>query len=354
MKQRNNDKLYIKAFGPLKEVEISLSQINILIGKNGSGKSVLAKIITIVLDFKNHVIDQASFFQKFQDFNINYITKETVIQFFVNQNIILELKNNHFDTIGKFDEPILQEVILRGQLSIIDSQKLTSQYIPAERNLISLFSKSLSSFIVSGIPLPKFLLHFSSQYEKARQEIKELEFLDMKYINNGKDIIYYNKEEYLDLEHSSSGIQSSLPLYLTVKYFAKKHKSIIIEEPELNLFPKAQFDIIEYILKQVSQENDLFMMTHSPYILSALNIFLYAHKVGNLNAHAKAKVSQLYHQESWINADNFSAYYLENGTARDIKSSRGLISDNEIDDISEELAEKFDDLLHIYREENAH
>ncbi len=343
------DKLYIKNFGPLKEVKIELSQINVLIGANGSGKSVLAKIITIILDLRNHMLEDDNVFKKFDDFNINFITKETVIKFYVGDTIIFELVDGHINkTIDAF-EPVAQEMLRPNHENIIKTEKLTTQYIPAERSLISLFSKSLSSFLVSGIPLPKFLLNFSSEYEKARQEIKKLDFLNMRYVNNGKDLIYYSQDGYTDLEYSSSGAQSSLPLYLTVKYFASKHKSIIIEEPEQNLFPKAQVDTIKYIIKQVSAKNNLFIMTHSPYVLSALNILLFAGNIAKINSVMREKVLKLYNEDLWIDSEFFSAYYLENGIARTIKSSRGLISENEIDDISEEIAGEFDTLLNIYR-----
>jgi predicted ATPase len=343
------ERLYIKNFGPLKEIDIKLNQINVLIGNNGSGKSVLAKIITIFLDLNNHLLDEDVFFQKFNDYNINFIDKDTIIKFYIEDKVAIEIINKKLHKLNDKFEPLIQEMIEPNQKNLIKDAKLTTQYIPAERNLISLFTKSLSTFVVADIPLPKFLLHFSSEFEKARQDIKELNFLDMRYVNNGKDLIYYNDDEYLDLEHSSSGVQSALPLYLTVKYFANKHKSIIIEEPEQNLFPKAQSETVRYIIEQISSDNKLFMMTHSPYVLSVLNILLYAHKVSSLNDDAKNKVSQFISEKTWIDPNDFSAYYLENGIARDMKSERGLISENEIDDISEEIAGEFGELLELYR-----
>ena len=83
----------------------------------------------------------------------------------------------------------------------------------------------------------------------------------------------------MPLEYSSSGIQSAIPLYLAVKYLAQKHSNIIIEEPEQNLFPKAQKETVEYIVEQISDDNNLFMMTHSPYILTALNNLILANDV---------------------------------------------------------------------------
>jgi hypothetical protein len=58
----------------------------------------------------------------------------------------------------------------------------------------------------------------------------------------------------------------------------------------------------------------------------------------------------LFKEEQWINPSDFSAYYLEDGIARDIKGRTGLISENEIDEISDEMACDFEELLSIYRE----
>jgi predicted ATPase len=137
---------------------------------------------------------------------------------------------------------------------------------------------------------------------------------------------------------------------LTVKYFAKKHYSIIIEEPEQNLFPKAQTETVKYIIEQVSEDNNLFLMTHSPYVLSTLNNLIFAYKVAQMSEKTKEHVKEFVKEEQWINPDNFSAYYLKDGIARNIVSKRGLISDNEIDDISDEMGDEFDTLMEIYRE----
>jgi len=62
------DRLIVKNFGPLKDVDIELNKINLFIGENGSGKSVLAKIITIVLNLENHTIDTELFYKCDKEF----------------------------------------------------------------------------------------------------------------------------------------------------------------------------------------------------------------------------------------------------------------------------------------------
>ena len=58
----------------------------------------------------------------------------------------------------------------------------------------------------------------------------------------------------------------------------------------------------------------------------------------------------MFKKEQWINPKDFSAYYLNNGMARDIKGRTGLISENEIDDISDDMACDFEELLELYSE----
>ncbi|SFV58379.1 hypothetical protein MNB_SV-12-628 [hydrothermal vent metagenome] len=399
------ERLIVKNFGPLKDIDIELNKINLFIGENGSGKSVLAKIITIVTS-AFYEKSEEEVFREFKKYNIDYINKTTKILLFHDEEIVFELKDNKIlsykqieltdiDIAELFSQMIIDvttqdkteenlslwkkiknyfslgiptpeeskeriKKMMEGLVNIKPNKAIKkpqhySQYIPAERNIISIFNNSISVFVEADILLPKFLLSFSTEYKKARATISTLNLLNIEYqYKNDRDYIIYDKNDSLKnsllLEHSSSGIQSALPLYLTVKYFAQKHKSIIIEEPEQNLFPKAQKETVEYIIEHITDGNKLFMMTHSPYVLSTLNILMMAYKAGNLGKESKTEVSQLINEKQWINPDDFSAYYLENGVARDIKGRTGLISDNEIDEISDDIQSDFEELLSIFRE----
>ncbi|MEA3352320.1 MAG: AAA family ATPase [Campylobacterota bacterium] len=336
--------LVVKNFGVLKDVEIQLNRINLFIGENGSGKSVLAKLITIVTSID---IYSKSFLYEFGKLDIDFISNETIIKLFDvddTKHILFTIKNKKMI----FGDKVLNTIDINSKLNE-PCTFFTSQYIPSERNLISLLNKSIYSLITSNIPLPKHLLDFASQYEKARNAIQELKLLDMEFKSiNGQDRIYYDKSNFLSLENSSSGMQSALPLYLTLKYLNSKHNDIIVEEPEQNLYPKSQVETIKNIVE--NSPNNLYLMTHSPYVLSTLNILLFAYKAANTNVTLKEKISQIIPGSQQINPDEFSAYFIENGKAIDIKSKRGLISENAIDDSSETIDDEFDKLMDIYRE----
>jgi len=365
------DRLIVKNFGPLKDIDIELNRINLFIGENGSGKSVLAKLVTIFTD-KNNWEDN-KILTEIEEFNIPFITDKTFIKFSINNNeqrsIILKNKKIEYGDLFKELNYVLEQTKLNKEMvdtltnqvknipieikKLIEfeminylkiNKRLSSQYIPAERSFISIISKSLSSLIVSDIPLPKFFLRFSSEFEKARNSIKELNFLNIKYIYTDKIEIYYSDNEYLELEKSSSGIQSALPLYLTVKYFTQNYRNIIIEEPEQNLFPKAQKETVEYIIEQLGEENSLFMMTHSPYILTALNNLILANDVKNQKGIEAIK--GLVKEEQCVAFEDVSAYSLIDGKAIDIMDREDrIIGVNVIDSISDEVNNIFDELL---------
>ena len=65
---------------------------------------------------------------------------------------------------------------------------------------------------------------------------------------------------------------------------------------------------------------------------------------------AKEEINKIIPKVQWINPDKFSAYYLEDGKARDIKGKTGLISENEIDESSDIIDDEFNELMELYRE----
>ncbi|HHH53225.1 MAG TPA: ATP-binding cassette domain-containing protein [Bacteroidetes bacterium] len=380
------ERLYIKNFGPLKEIDIELNKINLFIGENGSGKSVLAKIITIILNLDKP--SEEKVIKEFEHYNINFIKQNSMILLYSNNELMIELKNKNIifnNNIQSLKQPlssidsklkdifnllpddnkekafkqllnllkeketnkIKKEDIKYLEKYLIAVDKLKSKYIPAERNLIAIFSKSISSMLVAEIPLPKFLLSFASEFEKAGNEIKELKLLNVKYVNGDsldRHKIYFNDENYLPLEFSSSGIQSALPLYLTVKYFAKRYSSIVIEELEQNLFPKAQKETVEYIVGETNHNNQLFIMTHSPYILTSLNNLILAYDVKTQKG--IEAIRGLVEESQCVNFDDVSAYSIVDGKAIDIMDREDrLIGINSIDIISDEINRVFDSLL---------
>jgi predicted ATPase len=220
------------------------------------------------------------------------------------------------------------------------------------------------SFQKAKVPLPGHLLDYAEIYVKATTEIESYDLGFLKagttYRNiNGTDKIFFNDEQSINLTDSASGFQSVVPLLLPIvnekkfSFFHNNHYSFVIEEPETNLFPKAQYELLKFLEKdryddtgKIDQGIIHTYTTHSPFVLTALNNMLYAYKKGNVATEkVKENISAIIPKENWINPDFFSAFEINNGNAIDIfNRETGLFKENSIDNISDEIMEDFRDI----------
>jgi predicted ATPase len=127
------------------------------------------------------------------------------------------------------------------------------------------------------------------------------------------------------------------------------NSQFIIEEPEQNLFPSTQRDLIYHlleILKKAKQDHRLTLTTHSPYILYALNNCMMASLVGDkMKAEDKAKLKCF---TSSIDPQKISIYEIEDGRLKNIQRENGLIKDNYFDQKMKELMDDFYIMLNYY------
>jgi len=333
-----SERLIIKDIGPIKSVDLSLAKINLFIGKNQVGKSIASKILQIKRvdgSFKNFGLDGYTIDEN----NIEYTTDDETITK-ISEDKIIENLMNHIKIKQKKDN--IDFLTLFQYIELSRSLKYNSIYIPAERTLVPFLTAYGINFYSAKIPLPSYILDFASIFRLAKDEIKELSILDVLYrFENSEDRVYISDSEYIDLKSASSGIQTILPLHLVMLF--DNQKSYIIEEPELNLFPTEQFELLKFM---ISNSGSLTIATHSPYILSGLNILLYAHNIAHKDSSFYEKVDKIIPSKYWIDPNEFSAYLFDNGEAVSILEN-GLISDNAIDDASDYYNDIFDEISEI-------
>jgi predicted ATPase len=248
----------------------------------------------------------------------------------------------------------------------------TPIYVPAERAFFSTISEVLFGLISNDIALPKFLTSFGSEFEKARKEftsfkISFLDGIEYKY-ENGQNLVSTRDGNFILLSESASGIQSVVPLAVIIIYFnhltedlpneeqvlSALSKTFIIEEPELNLYPTTQKGLIYSLAKSCTKgNNELLMTTHSPYILAALNNLIFAYKTAQKHPNKADEVAKIVPRESWLNPDEFAAYFVDKVDKNEVRSiinpKTGMISENELDGVSEDFKIEFDELVEIYR-----
>ncbi|MEW4924407.1 AAA family ATPase [Algibacter sp. 2305UL17-15] len=340
-------KLIVKNFGPLKDINIEVRETVCFIGKQATGKSTLAKLLAIFEDENFRKNRNSKFISELSKYNLRaFLSPETSI-YYKRDNYEVSYSKNNLERLSKmkFGIPFSDD----------------SLYIPSERNFLHLIAENTLGLINNEVSIPKHILDIGQEYEKAISTIKELplKLIDKNYTykREGKtSYIYHNNDEKVNLLESASGLQSILPILLLVEYAKSKTEThnynFVIEEPELNIYPETQHELIKYLIKncQDNQQNhihrkNLILTTHSPYVLASINNLLLAFEKGKT---FNKEVQRIIPKGSWLNPNNFIAYELKNGKARKIMDDKlGQIKNNMIDNASENFADEFDKILSL-------
>jgi hypothetical protein len=345
--------LRIQNFGPVTDIDIEIKKFNILIGPQASGKSTISKVLSIIHSFDYHIFAVASDKRRIEllklslvYYRIENFYKKNTYWFFEDDCFRFELKGEHIEITHKES---LEHT----------TNSTESYYFPAERIALPMISESLFELTLGQSTLPGYFLQFGKDFTIARknQNIFNLPILNVEYEHrDGKNLVRLNKIDdfSLQLDETSSAIQANLPLLVILQYPIRKASLFAIEEIELHGFPTLQKELLYYItgrMKHPKLSNAYVMLpTHSPYILSAANNLLFASKVAAQSSKISSQVNEIIDQKSWINKDDFSAYFIKNGKAASIvNKDTGLIDENELDNISEDLAGEFDALMELYK-----
>lgn len=131
------------------------------------------------------------------------------------------------------------------------------------------------------------------------------------------------------------------------------HSHIIIEEPEQNLFPSTQIELIYTLLKmQHNTDDTMVITTHSPYLLYAINNCLLAYLVKDDVDDDDDKALEFVDSMA-LDPKKVSVWQLENGEFvtttgnmnLTIQDERGLIRKNFFDSIMKEVMNDFSSLI---------
>lgn len=404
-------RIKIKNFGPIKDSTslddgwIEIKKVTMFMGNQGSGKSTVAKLIS-TFSWMEKVLTRGDFKEK--EFTANrfknkYCGYHRITNYFIKDKTEISYQGDsyHF-TYTKRGEFQIDRVA--NGMNVYPLPQI--MYVPAERNFISMVNKP--NLIKD---LPDALLTFLSEYDKAKDSIKGTFTLPINHAsleyNKQNDIIFVKGEGYrVRLMESSSGFQSIVPLYLVSQYlsgsvkeqankstkmssdeakrFEKEVSNIwentnlseeqrrialsilsskfnksafinIVEEPEQNLFPSSQWEMMQSLLafNNSLEANKLIITTHSPYLINGLTI---AVKAGILkekaasNDAAQEMINAIYPIESSIMPNDIAIYEFneESGSISLLETYQGLPSDdNFLNSMLEITNDKFADLLEI-------
>ena len=321
-------RLRLKNFGPIgpglldNNGWIDFKRVTVFIGNQGSGKSTLAKLFSTFTWIEKALV-RGDYEKKW------FERKGRLKSQFLSYH---RLENYELDAVEiEYEGDAYAIRYAAGQLSIRES---TGQdyalpqvmYVPAERNFIS-YVRNPRELKLSSESLKEFLVAFEAAKHVLQGAVKlpindsEIEYDKLNDILNLR-----GPGHKLRLTDASSGFQSFVPLYLVSQHlahsvqaqqqnnqapmsadelarFRKGVKDIfsndalteeqkrvalsvlssrfnktafinIVEEPEQNLFPASQWDVLKSLLAFNSQgaHNRLILTTHSPYIVNFLSL----------------------------------------------------------------------------------
>lgn len=400
--------LKIKNVGPIKDGYepnngfIPINDLTLFIGNQGSGKSTIAKIYSTLSwiekalvrgDFTPSYLSQYNRFKKqlaYQNIG-NYLSDNSEIQY-KGKAYTIKYKNNKLNVQKNKSE---------------NNYKFPKiMYVPAERNFVSSVERP---DLIKRLPLP--LYTFLDEYEEAKKN--HTESVDLPIGNLKFEYRKQNKKSWLigddfkiELLEASSGFQSFVPLFLVTKNLLKiiaqkgdfSHREIsideeskirkeidrifgnekisedirrvlleklsarfkyscfinIVEEPEQNLFPSSQKEIIFNLIKAKNntENNQLIITTHSPYIVNFITLAIKGKMVSNKiknNVELLEKLNSVIPLESTISSNSVSIFQLQdNGTIEKLDDYNGLPNDeNYLNRFLEESNELFVKLLEI-------
>jgi len=91
-----------------------------------------------------------------------------------------------------------------------------------------------------------------------------------------------DKNRDLSLSLASSSVNQLSTLFLYLKYWAKAANNfLMIDEPEENLHPKSQIQLLDLLLTFANKGNKLLLTTHSPLVAEIINNYLVLSQLDN-------------------------------------------------------------------------
>ena len=316
-------RILIRNFGPIKDAELQLGQVNIITGLQSSGKSCVLKTACYCtwVEKRIELTQQTDFFER-EDTFLTELIRFHKLKGYEKQDTYIEYESDYMHFSYNHTEKKFRFAWKEKRWEYVRS-KVT--YILAERNMVAAIPNWFDVKLANDN-----IRNFMSDWEEARKamqtKLKVLN-LDVSYrydLGSNVDLVSLHNGNELDFTNTSSGLQSLIPLYVHLYYLirmqsegeknesikrnlenmallqliyrelfedfidkesAEKCKEIyaryinnhfchiFLEEPEENLFPPTQVQLINWLL-DISQEGEyashLFIATHSPYILTSL------------------------------------------------------------------------------------
>lgn len=377
----------IRHFGPIGEGfdgNMPVYPITLFCGHQGSGKSTVAKVIStfswlekalvrgdIVSNKKTNTPNFLKHQFEFHRIN-NYFNKGSEL-YYKGDRYDFRYANEEFSILEKTsDAEFLMPKIM---------------YVPAERNFLTVVEHPE---ILKEIPKSLFALFI--EYDNARKSLNKEFGLPIDGYSFQHDKLnnvswLAGKDFKVRLSEAASGFQSLIPLVLVSYYLlqvikqgsssinAKQVDNInkriaqiladdtiseatrkilisqqssllkysrfvnVVEEPEQNLFPSSQKDILYDLFSAYNNTkgNQLIITTHSPYLIDYTTLAIKAKSLSENKKIDEDRIQKIVPKKAWIEGGDVCVYQIHNGNILPLKKYDDMPSDDNF--LNQELGE---------------
>lgn len=395
--------LKVQHFGPIRNLDIAFAKVTVFIGDQGTGKSCVAKLFSMLRWLEKDLVMRRHTVAYYQRYGIAKLLSYHGIDVF-NQEDTYIYYNSAVLTLQWKGTQFIQLDVHEQDIAVYLLPKI--MYVPAERLILSV-AENKSRLIKE---LPDSCATFNEEFLEAKQYFRDGYNLPFDNLHFKFDTLNYVSkiwgDDYEDhpvlLRNASSGIQSALPLCIVsefmaqrvqkgesvalsekekeklikeiediqnneaysdlVKYAMLKNISIrtqyrrfinIVEEPELNLFPKSQLGVLCALIKDTAINNQLVFTTHSPYSLAILNIMIMGAEVADhADGYMQEEIEKILPSYCHLKREDVTAYRLsskdEEYGQSIINEKTGMIAKNDLDSCSDEITQIYTQLYKIY------
>ena len=328
------ESIHIKNVGPIRDLHIKdIRPLTVLIGASATGKSTLMKVLALMRYIykmenirsylRNSAINRSPFRIEFKN-----LLKDGLGSMFS--------KNSEIEYIACHQGVDYKISYKGGQLQ--NKIRIENEHLRFFKEAYTVEERgAMPSFLSRSTRLNDLGFYFNQTFDdfqaslqdRDRLELNHLGFEVIKRKTRDGRIRYFvfstsDKEDPgVELKYASSGIQTSAPVVSLIKYFTQdfsfdkafrrsilsylydsdnltsyrptwelkelpRHVHLYIEEPELNLFPTAQCELLNltineaFVNKEVDRELSLMIATHSPYIANYINVLLRKSRLGEI------------------------------------------------------------------------
>ncbi|MDO5525300.1 MAG: AAA family ATPase [Prevotella sp.] len=380
--------LHIKNVGPIVDSSnIELTSLMVLIGRQSAGKSTFMKVLC---------------FCRWVEKKIMVSTDDIVSQYTHYNRFVKELKQFHrlndeyfaenTELMYDGDNITIEYTGVNGNAKIVRKKSFAEKryntklsYIPAERNLISAIQNVDKTYKATERDV---LFNFIYEWDEAKtpytsdHPFKLSTTGGFSYVNkSGADVLVHDDGTETPAFFASSGMQSVMPMDVMTNYITDcvgqnaslsmherneisktdnghSHRrleyqsaQLFIEEPEQNLYPESQKLVVMSLVRSLkkslangSEQSMAVVTTHSPYVVSVVNVLLTA-----------AIVSERELEQSVVEKDCIlpskviSGYFIDNnGVFQNIMDKEvPMLSGNDLDGVSDWVDESISKLNEI-------